>query len=315
MGRLDGDDAGDFKITASEDGSSAELTFKDAPNFEAPADDRTDNLYKVTVTAASGEAVGTFAVEVTITDMDEDGKPTLSKPQPQVGRSLVADGPNDPDKPVTDVLWQWSRGPTMDGPWDNIGSPAGSGSRPPTADDENMFLRATAMYSDKFGSGKTASKVSENPVEPRTVANAEPSFDDLDTDKDNAGTQVMRTVDELAKGALVGKPITATDDDDVLVYSLAGDTDPTVDEATLFAIDPRTAQITTKVALDSSASAGAQDTVGDTGEAGGNGSTDGGEVTHTVVVTVVDPSGADNSQNVTILVNDVNDAPTFDADR
>ena len=288
--------------------ASAELTFKDAPNFESPADDRTDNLYKVTVTASSNGATGTFAVEITITDEDEDGKPKLSKPQPQVGRGLEATGPNDPDKPVTDVLWQWSRGDSMDGPWENIGKPASSGSREPTDDDEDMFLRATAMYTDKFGSGKTASVVSENAVEPRTLANAQPSFAGLDTDKENAGTQVMRTVDENAKGALVGKPITASDDDDVLVYSLVDvssedvGTQNNVDETALFAIDPRTAQITTKKALDSSSESGEQDTTDDTDE---------NEVTHTVGVSVIDPSGATNSQDVTIVVNNVNDAPAF----
>ena len=34
------------------------------------------------------------------------------------------------------------------------------------------------MYTDKFGSGKTASVVSENAVEARTTSNAQPSFDD-----------------------------------------------------------------------------------------------------------------------------------------
>ena len=308
---VDGDDAGDFKITASEDGASAELTFKDAPNFESPADDRTDNLYKVTVTAASGEAVGTFAVEITITDEDEDGKPTLSKPQPQVGRSLVADGPFDPDLPVTDVLWQWSRGPTMDGPWDNIGSPAGSGSRPPTADDKDMFLRATAMYTDKHGSGKTASVVSENPVEDRTVANAQPNFDDLDTDDEAYGTQVMRTVDELAKGALVGKPITATDDDDVLVYSLAdGSTaadNTAADNHSRRRPKSRRRSPSTRSIRERPRSRRRRSWTRMDGE-----DTDDNEVTHTVLVTVVDPSGADNSQLVTILVNNVNDPPAFD---
>ena len=315
---LEGDDAGDFKITPSDDGASADLTFASAPNFESPADDRTDNLYKVTV-AASGMAKGTLAVEVKITDVDEPGKPTLSKPQPQVGRPFEAEGPNDPDVPITDVTWQWSRSANADGPWEDIGNPTASGSRDPVAADEGMFLRATAMYTDKHGSGKTASKVSENPVEPRTLANAQPSFAGLDTDKDTDGIQVARTVDENVKDALVGDPIAASDDDDVLVYSLVDmssatvGTDNSVDETSLFAINARSGQITTKVKLDSSSTTGLQDAVDDTGEAGGDGS-NGGEVTHTVRVTVVDPSGASNSQDVTILVNDVNDAPAFDAD-
>ena len=307
---LDGEDKGDFEI----DGGV--LTFKNSPNFESPADERADNVYKVKVTASGGS----IDVEVTVTDVDEDGKPTLTKPQPQVGRGLEAEGPNDPDEPVTDVTWQWAR--SMDKEtWEDIGSPAGSGSRNPTDDDIGYYLRATAMYTDKFGSDKTASVVSENVVEERTVANARPSFASLDTDSGTAGIQVARTVDENAKGALVGKPITATDDDDVLVYSLLavdtqGNTDPaddTTSASTLFSIGGRSGQITTKIALDSSSSAGAQDAIGDTGADGGDGS-NGGEVTHTVQVTVTDPSGASQTQNVTITVNDVNDAPKFPDD-
>ena len=169
---------------------------------------------------ASAMVEESYAVEITIRDVDEDGKPTLTKPQPQVGRSFEAEGPDDPDVPITDVTWQWSRSANADGPWENIGDPSASGSRSPAADDVDMFLRATAMYTDSFGSGKIASVVSENPVEDLTLANARPNFKSLDTDDTMLGTQVTRMVDENAEGALVGKPITATDDDDVLVYSL-----------------------------------------------------------------------------------------------
>ena len=81
----------------------------------------------MTVTATGGE----LSVEVTVTDVDEPGKPTLTKPQPQVGRGLEAEGPFDPDVPVTDVLWQWARSMDMT-TWEDIGSPASSGSRNPT---------------------------------------------------------------------------------------------------------------------------------------------------------------------------------------
>ena len=279
------------------------LTFMDAPDFETPTDERKDNIYKVTVTATGGE----LAVEVTVTDDDEPGKPTLTKPQPQVGRGLEADGPFDPDLPVSDVLWQWARGASMDGPWENIGSPASSGSRNPTNDDAGMFLRATAMYTDKHGSGKTAAVVSENTVEGRTLANARPSFDDHeDSNETEEGIQIARMVDENVKGAAVGKPISAKDDDDVLVYSLAdGSTDATdtatdnsIDETALYNIDSRTGQITTKVELDANA---AEDT-------------DANEVIHTVSVTVVDPSTAAATVTVVITVNNVNDAPAFGED-
>ena len=292
---LDGEDAADFEI--STDGV---LTFKDSPNFESPVDEREDNVYKVTVTASGGS----IDVEVTVTDEDEPGKPTLTKPQPQIGRGLEAEGPNDPDLPVTDVTWQWAKSMDME-TWEDIGNPSASGSRNPVDADEGYYLRATAMYTDKHGSGKTAPVVSENPVEERTVANAKPNFDDHDdSDAVAAGKQIARMVDENAKGAQVGKPITAKDDDDALLYKLAdGSTDDVgtqndIDETPLYKINERTGQITTKVALDSH-------TATDNADADDN------EITHTVQVTVTDPSGASESVFVVITVNNVNDAPVF----
>ena len=289
---LDGDDEAAFEI--STDGV---LTFKDKPNFESPVDDRKDNVYKVTVTASGGS----IDVEVTVTDVDEPGKPTLTKPQPQVGRGLEAEGPKDPDLPITDVTWQWARSMDME-TWEDIGNASASGSRNPVDADEGYYLRATAMYTDKHGSGKTASVVSENPVEERTRANAKPNFDDHDdSDADTTGKQIARSVDENAKGAQVGKPITAKDDDDALLYKLDDGSTGTVgtqnsiDETALYKIDERTGQITTKEKLDANASDDADDN----------------EVTHTVRVTVTDPSGASESVFVVITVNNVNDAPAF----
>ena len=283
-----GKDAGQFKVTASEDGASAELTFDPAPDFESAADNRKDNVYKVNVTA-SGMVEESVAVEITITDVDEDGKPTLTKPQPQIGRSFKAEGPDDPDVPNTDVTWQWSRSANADGPWENIGDPSASGSRSPKVDDENMFLRATAMYTDKLrfrqdGVGGVREPRGTQNVSERAAELRQP----WTLTRHYWNSRVMRTVDELVKGAQVGKPITASDDDDVLVYSLTdgstsavgGAEDNEVDEATLFAINGRTAQITTKAKLDSNTER--PTTLGDT---------DDNEVTYTVIGDCCRPVG------------------------
>ena len=172
---LGGADDDDFTI----DGGL--LAFKKSPNYEDPQSQSTGsladrNVYNVDVQATGGS----HSVIVTVTDVDEDGAPTLNKPQPQVGRGLKVNdaSPNDPDAPVTDVTWQWARSESSEGPWEDVGNPSPSGSRNPVAADVGMYLRATAAYTDKFGSGKTASVVSEKAVETKTVANARPSFDD-----------------------------------------------------------------------------------------------------------------------------------------
>ena len=295
---LTGDDASKFKI--SDDGV---LEFKDSPNYEGPADADKNNLYLVTVNAS--ETSDPLDLEITVTDKDEDGKVSLTQPQPQVGRGLVA-SLSDQDADVEDEKWQWARGESADGPWTDIDR-ATSASRSPVADDLDMYLRATVVYDDKFGEGKTASAVTENSVEDRTRANAAPSFSSLDETTGEAAETpnvivVTRDVAERVKGANVGKPITASDaNNDVLLYTI-----DTGSKAS-FTIDSRSGQLKTKVKTLVS------DNDGYVGDFDGNGTIDGDEpeVTMPVTVTATDPSGASTDQLVTVTIVDVNDAPKF----
>ena len=61
-----GRDGGDFAI--NEDG---ELTFRNPPDYERPADSNRDNEYEVTVRASDGQVYGTFEVMVTVEAVDE----------------------------------------------------------------------------------------------------------------------------------------------------------------------------------------------------------------------------------------------------
>ena len=308
---LDGEDKGDFEIDEDASGNGV-LTFKEVPNYESPVDGNLDNVYLVTVKASEASKL---ELEITVLDEDEPGKVTLSQPQPQVGRGLEATL-DDKDADVADERWQWARGASADGPWADIDK-ATSASRSPVADDEGMYLRATVTYEDKFGEGKTASVVSESSVEERTTANAKPSFkgqddkfDDPATDQeDNEGIQVNRDVDEGVKGANAGKPVTASDgDNDVLLYTIdsisfltgsdgTAETQSTSDFS--FSIGSRSGQLKTTAKLNS-------DDSGTTGADDNN-----GEPTYTVTVRATDPSGAYAAQPVMVMINDVNDAPTF----
>ena len=156
---------------------------------------------------------------------------SLDQYQPQVGRSLVA-SVMDPDSDETNQEWQWARGESAEGPFTDI-EDATDPSRAPTADDSGTYLRASVTYTDSFGSGKTASVVSDRAVEDTTVANARPSFEGQDQtipthddDDGETGVQdyiiVSRSVDEGTEvGTAIGDPIRATDPDgDVLIYTL-----------------------------------------------------------------------------------------------
>ena len=61
----------DFSIS-----NGGELSFNSSPDFEAPTDANTDNVYMVTVMAmAAGAEDGSREVAVTVTDMDEETPP------------------------------------------------------------------------------------------------------------------------------------------------------------------------------------------------------------------------------------------------
>ena len=109
-----------------------------------------------------------------------------------------------------------------------------------------MSLRATVTYSDKFGSDKTASSVSSNRVEARTLFNAAPSFAYQDEDEDTLYIDVARSVAEnAAVGINVGKTVSATDDDDdILYYELLDTPDlKNCDGHARFTIDSASGQI------------------------------------------------------------------------
>ena len=70
---LSGTDQGDFNI--SQDG---ELTFRNTPNYESPADSNRNNEYLVTVRASDGQYTGMLNVTVTVRDVNE--APVLDGP-------------------------------------------------------------------------------------------------------------------------------------------------------------------------------------------------------------------------------------------
>ena len=63
-----GTDAARFSIS-----TLGELTFKSPPDYEAPNDANTDNVYEVTIGASDGNLASTLDVEVTVTDVNESG--------------------------------------------------------------------------------------------------------------------------------------------------------------------------------------------------------------------------------------------------
>ena len=159
---LSGDDAGDFAIS-----NGGELTFAASPDYEAAADTGTDNVYQVTVDADAGGETDSQAVTVTVTNVDEDGTVTLDPAEPVVGTALTATL-SDPDGGVTGETWQWAKSDTMGGTFAPIAG-ANSDSYTPVGGDENMYLRATASYTDGEGPNKEQMAKTDSAVTPETT--------------------------------------------------------------------------------------------------------------------------------------------------
>ena len=63
---LSGSDAGDFAISGG-----GELSFRNVPDFERPADSGRDNVYNFSVRASDGRNYGYLEVTVTVEDVNE----------------------------------------------------------------------------------------------------------------------------------------------------------------------------------------------------------------------------------------------------
>ena len=272
---LSGTDSGDFSITGGA------LTFKQPPNFEAPADSNKDNAYQVTVNANDGNGgTASIAVTITVTNVEEAGTVTLSHNQPSA-RTEVTATLTDPDGGVTIQSWQWASSSTPNGSYTNIPS-ATSASYTPVAGDVDKYLRATVSYTDAEGSGKTAQSTTTGAV--RAGPNRPPTFPDQDDGTPGVqNTQTTREVEEnTAPGTNIGAPVSASDlDGDTLTYSLEGT------NASSFAIVATSGQLQTKAALDyetkNSYSVTVKANDGNTGTA---------TITVTITVTNVDEDGA-----------------------
>jgi hypothetical protein len=108
---------------------------------------------RATVMYTDGHGSDKTAMEMTdnkvTTVQDQAGTVTLSTMQPVIGTAVTA-MLEDPDGSVSGAMWQWAR--TMDmTTWEDI-TGATMETYTPTMDDEDMYLRATVMYTDGHGS-------------------------------------------------------------------------------------------------------------------------------------------------------------------
>ena len=275
-----------YKLAGTDGASFAIDTSTGQLRTRAPLDYETKFTYLVTVHVRDSldqddrvNAVtdDTINITVTINNVEEPGWIVLSSRQPQIETPFTATI-EDPDGGVTGTIWKWENSSNGSTGWnDATGTGATSDSYTPVAADSGKYLRVTASYTDGHDPGKSAQKVSDNPVRVKPLTNVAPAFD---------SPTAMRGVDEgTAAGQNIGAPVTATDtgyDATLLTYSLDG-----TDKAS-FAINRATGQLLTKAPLDHEV-----------------------KDSYTVTVRAVDPSLMPAFISVTINVNDVDEPPVL----
>ena len=175
------EDNADFSISA--DGV---LTFDIRPDHENPDDEGPNNVYNIVV-VASDDAPGAGAAEetqmgymkvvVTVTDVDEPGKVTLSSLQPQADVELTAalDAPEQ-STTDTDVTWKWEKSQSRTSGWTTIDDADATNAYTPTTATGSYYLRATATYKDADGTDRTAAAVSANKMREAPAADTAADF-------------------------------------------------------------------------------------------------------------------------------------------
>ena len=224
------------------------VTFRAAPNFEAPADSGGDNVYNVTVVAtdilsSSPRRSVSAAVTVTVVDVEEAGKIEVVNLNldPVVGETVTF-MLSDPDGGISSIEWRVQlRDPDPD-PDVGWATEPSNGANATTfrylVDEEHAGkeMRAYVEYSDLRGSGKTATSQGTAAITGKPIANAKPRFRGRST----------RSIPEGGAGRDVGVPVEASDrDGDTLTFAIREG-----DSSEYFAINPSTGQIRTTQQLD-----------------------------------------------------------------
>ena len=271
---LEGTNADAFDINSV----SGQLQTKAALDFEGK------NTYSVIVKASdSGGLSDTITVTINVRDVDEnraprftDGTDTERSVDENTGAGVDIGDPVGADDDDDDDTLEYSLGGEDAASFD-INSTSGQLRTKAALDyeDENTYSVIVSVTDNNGGNDSINVTIRVNDVQ----ENRSPTFSD--------GTDTERSVDEnTGAGVDIGDPVGADDDDDddTLEYSLGGE------DAASFDINSTSGQLRTKAALDYE-----------------------DENTYSVIVSVTDNNGGNDSINVTIRVNDVqeNRSPTF----
>ena len=250
--QLEGDDAGAFDLSGRFE--PRYLQFKEAPDYENPADLNNDNVYEVTLVATDTDPLGTGAgigrvnVWLIVTNVEEPGKVVFTAGETAYLDQMLVAEVRDPDdhggdlgEPYQGVLivnWQWSRAGTdaAGTEFENIVGET-TNTYTPRGMDRGFYLRATATYTDPLSAPDDPTKAPDERISTTSVP---PSLRSEMATTDNAvrvapgpesaptfdetGTVTRRVAENTLPGGNVGAPVAAmaANTDETLAYTLEG---------------------------------------------------------------------------------------------
>ena len=105
---IGGPDGHLFEYSTPGNGIGRRVHFIAAPDYEDPMDANRDNVYEVTIGVVDSKGLtGEKTVRVTVMNVDEAGKLVLSPDQPDDGMPVIATL-TDPDGVVSITNWEWA---------------------------------------------------------------------------------------------------------------------------------------------------------------------------------------------------------------
>ena len=180
----DADD--DWRVYTLEDAHTSPFTIVRATGqlqVGQPLDHETKSSYEVKVQVTDSEdADGNFenpaviddtiTVTITVNNVEENGKVSLTWTRPQVGAAITAEL-TDPDIVDGTVTWKWEKSSNKSS-WNDISNATLTTYTPQSGDG---YLRVTASYTDGKGSAnKTAQAITATPVQAAPDPNSNPDI-------------------------------------------------------------------------------------------------------------------------------------------
>ena len=281
--QLGGDDAAAFDF----DAATRVLSFKATPDYESPADQGTNNVYQVTITAADAEYSTTQAITITVADLNDESPQFTSASSLVLDYTSVAVDTTIYTVQATDADAGDQITYTLSGADQQHFSFAASSG-------ELAFVQAPSLESPKDDNGDNSYELVI------TATDSAGNSSDLDLsisvvdDTGSAPTftqvSVSINVDENNASSVYTAQASDVDPGDTLAYSISGT------DSSLFTIDPSSGDLAFNTAPDYE-----------------NPSDDGKDNTYELSITATDSMAKQAQQSLTISINNLNDnAPQFD---